>query len=58
MECEGYSCEEHPDTHDTFIGCIRNLAMGNNPFLSRKERRQGTHMYYVYIFLETFKKEK
>lgn len=36
VECQSYSCEEHPETHDKFIGYIHNLMMGSKTTLLRK----------------------
>lgn len=59
VECQSYSCEEHPETHDKFIGYIHNLMMGSKTTLLRKGIEDKTVIYvlcvYIYLFVEVFK---
>jgi len=53
MECKSYSCEEHPETHDKFIGYIHNLMMRSKPTLSRKGIEDKTVAYTACIYIST-----
>lgn len=49
-ECESYSCEEHPETHDKFIGYIHNLTMGSKTTSKERDRTQDSRMYGVHVY--------
>lgn len=42
VECESYSCEEHPEPHDKLISYIHNLMMGSITTLLRKGIKDKT----------------
>lgn len=51
VECESYSYEEHPRTHDKFIGYIHNLMMESKTTLRRNGIEDKTVTCTVCIYI-------